>query len=135
MTWDTSLASYDILNEADGRQLIYYVVRMPLFITNRDLVERQSFRSEPNRVRIASQSAEGVPAKPKCERGKNYFRYQVMQHAASGTELHTVSQVDIAGAYQKKLVSLGTSAAASWADSLLSVIKDRTSKREGITVP
>jgi hypothetical protein len=58
-----------------------------------------------------------------------------MQHAASGTELHTVSQVDIAGAYQKKLVSLGTSAAASWADSLFSVLKDRTTKREGITLP
>mmetsp|Transcript_19307 Transcript_19307/g.35569 ORF Transcript_19307/g.35569 Transcript_19307/m.35569 type:complete len:244 (-) Transcript_19307:768-1499(-) len=125
MAWDPSLSEFRILREEEGSQITYYVVPMPVFMTSRDLVERQVVITEANRVRVVSQSVDGSEPKTTCVRGKNYFRYQILQHGTTGTEVHTISQVDLAGSVQKTMASFASGAVTRWADSLVKAVRER----------
>lgn len=129
VTWDNSLDEYRVLSEDEESQVLYFVVKMPFIMSNRDFVERQSLVVEPNRVRITGMSADEIMPKTKFERGKTYFRYQVLQHGTSGTEVHSISQVNLAGPIQKSMTSLGVSAATKWAESLIIAVRESQSSQ------
>lgn len=124
LAWDASLDDFSVISEDEGSQLIYYVLKMPFVMRNRDLVEQQFLKYDADRVRIAAKSVEVAEVKPKIERGINYFRYQILQHGSSGTEILTISQVDLAGSIPKTMAKHATSAVTTWAESLIKAVRE-----------
>lgn len=130
--WDKVLSNFEILedNPAEGRSVLYYIVKTPIGTSNRDFLQQRKIKRDfPTQgtytMHFKSVTHERMPEKPKIVRADTLISGYIIEPSLDekgrpSTKLTIISQNDIKGIVPKAIVNIAASRAPrQWVNNLV----------------